>query len=117
MRIIQWRQFEEILRPYLMEHDWRDLLTRAQELRIPFGPVMGPRLLLEDEHLKERAFFQEVEQPGVGQVLVAGAPFWMSETPLRVGPAPALGGDTQEVLAELGYDAEDARVLRERGVT
>ena len=74
-------------------------------------------MLLEDEHLTERAFFQEVEQQGVGQVQVAGPPFRMSETPLRVGPAPALGGDTQEVLAELGYDAEDARVLRERGVT
>ena len=117
MRTIQWRQFEEILRPYLLEHDWRDLLTRAQELRMPFGPVMGPRLLLEDEHLKGRGFFQEVEQPDVGNVTVPGAPFKMSATPLRVGPAPALGEHSQEVLSELGYDAEDARVLWERGVT
>ena len=116
MRTIRWRQFEEILRPYLLEHDWRDLLTRAQELRISFGPVMRPRLLLEDEHLKERGFFQEVEQPEVGWVATCGAPFKMSATPLRVGPAPALGEHSQEVLAELGYDTEDARVLRERGV-
>jgi len=33
-----------------------------------------------------------------------------------VGPAPAVGEHSQEVLAELGYDTEDARVLRERGV-
>jgi crotonobetainyl-CoA:carnitine CoA-transferase CaiB-like acyl-CoA transferase len=117
MRIILWRQFEEILRPYLLEHDWRDLLTRAQELRIPFGPVMSPRLLLEDEHLKERGFFREVEQPEVGRIRMAGPPFKMSETPLRSGPAPLLGEQTQEVLAELGYGAEDARILRERGVT
>jgi crotonobetainyl-CoA:carnitine CoA-transferase CaiB-like acyl-CoA transferase len=117
MRIILWRQFEAILRPYLMEHDWRELLTRAQELRIPFGPVMSPELLLEDEHLKERGFFQEVEQPEVGRIMACGAPFKMSETPLRSGPAPLLGEQTQEVLAELGYDSEDARVLRERGVT
>jgi crotonobetainyl-CoA:carnitine CoA-transferase CaiB-like acyl-CoA transferase len=117
MRIILWRQFEEILRPYLMEHDWRDLLTRAQELRIPFGPVMSPRLLLEDEHLKERGFFGEVEQPEVGMIQMAGPPVKMSETPLRSGPAPMLGEQTTEVLAELGYEAEDARILRERGVT
>ncbi|MBF8286624.1 MAG: hypothetical protein HW393_438 [Dehalococcoidia bacterium] len=117
MRIILWRQFEEILRPYLMEHDWRDLLTRAQELRMPFGPVMSPRLLLEDEHLKERGFFQGVEQPEVGRVATCGAPFKMSATPLRSGPAPMRGEHTQEVLLELGYEAEDATILRERGVT
>jgi len=117
MRIIQWRQFEEILRPYLLEHDWRELLTRAQELRIPFAPVMSPGLLLADEHLAERGFFQDVEQPGVGRGAMCGPPFKMSETPLRSGPAPALGEQTQEVLAELGYGAEDARILRERGVT
>ena len=48
---------------------------------------------------------------------MAGPPFKMSETPLRCGPAPMLGEQTQEVLAELGYGSEDARVLRERGVT
>ncbi len=117
MRSIKWQQFEEILRPYLLEHDWQDLLTRAQELRMPFGPVMSPRLLQEDEHMKERGFFQEVEQPALGRTQVAGAPFKMSETPLRQGPAPTLGEHTHEILREMGYDSEEARVLRERGVT
>ena len=117
MRYIQWQQFEEILRPYLLEHDWRDLLTRAQELRMPFSPVTGPGLLLENEHLRERGFFQEVEQPEVGPGRMAGAPFKMSETPLRQGPAPTLGEHTHDALLELGYDPEDARILRERGIT
>ena len=78
---------------------------------------MSLRLLLEDEHLHERGFFREVEQPEVGRIQMAGPPFKMSETPLRSGPAPVLGEQTMEVLAELGYEAEDARVLRERGVT
>ncbi|MHC4479794.1 MAG: CaiB/BaiF CoA transferase family protein, partial [Planctomycetota bacterium] len=117
MRLIQWRQFEEILRPYLLEHDCEELLTRAQELRIPFAAVLDPRTLLENEHLKERGFFREVEQPEVGPVRMAGAPFKMSETPLRHGPAPTLGQHTHDVLVELGYEPEDARILRERGIT
>jgi crotonobetainyl-CoA:carnitine CoA-transferase CaiB-like acyl-CoA transferase len=116
MRVLQWRQFEEILRPYLLEHDWRDLLTRAQELRMPFAPVMSPRLLSECDHLAEREFFEEVAEPS-GPLRLAGAPFKMGETPLRRGPAPPLGEHTHETLLEIGYDAEDARVLRERGVT
>jgi crotonobetainyl-CoA:carnitine CoA-transferase CaiB-like acyl-CoA transferase len=116
LRTLQWQQFEEILRPYLMEHDWEDLLTRAQELRVPFAAVLGPRTLLENAHLRERGFFKEIDQPGAGKLPVAGAVFRMSETPLRFEPAPALGQDTAAVLAEAGYSADDATVFRERGV-
>ncbi len=40
----------------------------------------------------------------------------MSDTPLRFGPAPALGEQTPELLEAAGYSADDARILRERGV-
>ena len=116
LRTMEWRKFEEFLRPYLLEHDWEDLLTRAQELRVPFAAVMDPRMLLEDEHLKERRFFEKLAQPGVGDLPLAGGPFKMSGTPLRYGAAPALGQHTQEVLAEAGYDSDEAVILRERGV-
>jgi crotonobetainyl-CoA:carnitine CoA-transferase CaiB-like acyl-CoA transferase len=91
LRTIQWREFEEILRPYLLEHDWQDLLTRAQELRVPFAAVLNPQTLLENEHLRQRGFFSQIDQPGVGKLPIAANVFRMSETPLRSGPAPALG--------------------------
>jgi crotonobetainyl-CoA:carnitine CoA-transferase CaiB-like acyl-CoA transferase len=105
MRTLQWQQFDDIIKPYLAEHDWEDLLTRAQELRVPFAAVLGPRTLLENAHLKERGFFVDVEQPGVGILPNAGIAFRMSETPLTVGPAPALGEQTDEVLGAAGGTA------------
>jgi len=36
---------------------------------------------------------------------------------LRVGRSPLLGEHTHELLGEVGYEAEDQLVLRERGVT
>ncbi len=116
LRTMEWQKFEEILRPYLLEHDWEDLLTRAQELRVPFAAVMDPRMLLEDGHLQERRFFEKLTQPGVGDLPLAGGPFKMSGTPLRYGAAPALGQHTQDVLMDLGYEKDDAVVLRERGI-
>jgi benzylsuccinate CoA-transferase BbsE subunit len=117
LRFMQWQQFEEILRPYLAEHDWEDLLARAQELRIPFAAVLDAKTLLENEHLRERGFFAEVEHPELGKVPVAAHAFKMSETPLRAGRSPLLGEHSHEVLGELGYEADDQLVLRERGVT
>jgi crotonobetainyl-CoA:carnitine CoA-transferase CaiB-like acyl-CoA transferase len=117
LRYMQWEKFEEVLRPYLAEHDCEDLLTRAQELRIPFAAVLDARTLLENDHLRERGFFQMVEHPELGKVPLAAHSFKMSETPLRVGRSPLLGEHSHEVLGEVGYEAKDQLVLRERGVT
>ncbi len=117
LRTTQWRQFEEIARPYLREHDWQEILARAQELRMPFAAVLDPKMLLENAHLKEREFFREIEQPNLGRLPLAGPPFRMSETPLRHGAAPLLGQHTQDILLELDYSPEDTVILRERGIT
>ncbi len=117
LRFMQWEKFEEILRPYLAEHDWQDLLSRAQELRVPFAAVLDAKTLLGNEHLHERGLFEEVDHPELGRVPIAAHPFKMSETPLRAGRSPLLGEHTHDLLASLGYIAEDQLVLRERGIT
>jgi crotonobetainyl-CoA:carnitine CoA-transferase CaiB-like acyl-CoA transferase len=116
LRTMQWQKFNEILQPYLDEHDWEDLVTRGQELRVPFAAVLNAKTLLENAHLASRRFFQTIDQPGIGKLPLAGGPFNMEGTPLRYGPAPALGADNPGVLAEAGYDPDDQRILRERGV-
>lgn len=100
LRTMQWQEFEAILRPYLAEHDWRDLLERAQELRIPFAAVLDPQTLFDNEHVRERGYFAEIDQPGVGKLPMSGNLFRMSETPIRHGPAPSLGEQNAEVVPE-----------------
>lgn len=117
LRTFQWQEFEKILRPYLAEHDWEDLLTRAQELRIPFAAVLDPATLLQNPHLLERAFFFQLQQPEVGALPLAANIYRMSESPLAFGPAPRLSEHTQEMLEAIGYGPEEATILRERGVT
>ena len=117
MRAIQWREFDALIQPWLDEHDAEDILTLAQELRLPFGPVLGPKTLLANAHLAERGFFQEIEHPAAGKLTHCGQPFLMSETPLETGPTPTLGQHNEEVLSEaMGYQREDLIVLRERGI-
>jgi crotonobetainyl-CoA:carnitine CoA-transferase CaiB-like acyl-CoA transferase len=117
MRAIQWGEFDALIQPWLSQHDWEEILTLAQELRMPFGPVLGPKTLLTNAHLAERGFFQEIEHPAAGKLTHCGPPFLMSETPLQTGPAPILGQHNEEVLSEaMGYEREDLTILRERGI-
>ncbi len=117
MRAIQWREFDALIQPWLDEHGSEEILTLAQELRMPFGPVLGPETLLTNAHLAERRFFQEIEHPGTGKLTHGGPLFLMSETPLQTGPAPTLGQHNEDVLREaMGYRREDLTILRERGI-
>jgi crotonobetainyl-CoA:carnitine CoA-transferase CaiB-like acyl-CoA transferase len=77
----------------------QDLYRAAQEHRIPFAPINTMRSLYESEHLGERRFFVELEQPGIGRLKLAGMPsrYGSSSWAIR-RPAPRLGEHNQEVF-------------------
>lgn len=62
--------------------------------------------------------FNQVDQPGVGSVLSSGSPLAFSQAPRPAVPiAPALGENTDEVLAELlGMSDGEIAKLHDRGV-
>jgi crotonobetainyl-CoA:carnitine CoA-transferase CaiB-like acyl-CoA transferase len=60
----------------------------------------------------------DYEHPQYGRFRQFGHLVHLSETPGRIaGPPPLLGQHSREVLAELGYSADEIQALRERGVT
>jgi crotonobetainyl-CoA:carnitine CoA-transferase CaiB-like acyl-CoA transferase len=71
---------------------------------------------MRDPQLAARGLFGEVTSPWEGKALPALA------TPVRVDgarppfrPAPALGADTDDVLRQAGFAAEEVAALRARG--
>lgn len=117
VRVARWRELDELLLPWLMEHTAKEIVETAQALRMPFAFVPSVKDLLEDEHLQARRFLQSVEHPEAGELTHAGPPFRMSETPLRIEPAPLLGEHNEQTFGELGYSPEEQTILREREVT
>jgi formyl-CoA transferase len=58
----------------------------------------------------------EVDHPTRGKYLTVGNPIKMSDSPSDVKRSPLLGEHTDEVLAELGYGADQIAALRTENV-
>jgi crotonobetainyl-CoA:carnitine CoA-transferase CaiB-like acyl-CoA transferase len=93
----------------MRERTTDEWLTLFSDLEIPAAPLNTLGALFENPQLNAVGLFETVETPH-GPVRFPGVPTWFSRTPGRVaGPAPTLGADTADVLAEL-----DALSGRER---
>ena len=77
-------------------------------------PILDLDEVVESDLVRARGMIVELDQPGIGAVKQVGAPIKLSRTPADTsGAAPALGGDTDDVLREVGVDPQ---ALRDEGV-
>ncbi len=92
-----------------------DILGKAM---IPAGPVLKPQQALDDPHVNAMNFFEHLDFPGMAKPApVMKAPCWLSETPGAIRHrAPVLGEHTDEILGDLGYDADAITGLREKRI-
>jgi formyl-CoA transferase len=95
--------------------EWWPLLTQAG---VPSGPVYSVEQALAHPQVSERgmvATFPEV--PGVGRdVRLVRTGFKLDgQAPAVDDPPPVLGQHNDELLAQLGYSADEIRTLKERG--
>ena len=81
--------------------EWLDILEKAD---VPAGRVHSIDTLPDDEHLADVGFFRKVEHPVEGTKFELNNPNKFSAG-LRNEQtvAPYLGGESVEILAELGY--------------
>jgi len=103
---------------------WCAQRTNAEALetlgaaKIPAGEVLRPQQTLDDPHIQAMNFFQPTEFPGIPRPApLAKVPVFLSRTAgsIRRRP-PTLGEHTEEIMDELGYDADAISSLRRRGI-
>jgi crotonobetainyl-CoA:carnitine CoA-transferase CaiB-like acyl-CoA transferase len=97
--------------------------TTAEWLRvlecagIPAGPVLSIADMHRDPQTRARDMVTTLAHPVAGAVETIGLPVKFSATPGAVrAPAPLLGEHTREVLAEVGYSADEIAALFRDGV-
>jgi CoA:oxalate CoA-transferase len=84
---------------------------------VPSGPVHAVADVFTDPQIQAQNMVVEMQQPGYGPVRMLGFPMKFSSAPCAVRrPSPNLGQHSDEVLAELGYSADEWQALRDKGV-
>ena len=84
---------------------------------LPVSPVRTYAEAAADPHVRARGMLQDVVHADGSTISVTGPAAKFSRTPTSVRtPAAALGAHSDEILAELGYDAERIAELRAASV-
>ena len=94
-----------------------DAMAALEAETAPCGVVLSPAELTQDRHAVAVEMFETHEHPQSGRVRHPRHPAQFGATPaMLAGRAPMLGEHTDEVLAELGVDADRIAGLRASGV-
>jgi len=90
--------------------EWVRILNDAT---VSAGPINDMADIEQDEHANARGMFVPLQTRDLGEIRSIASPYRLSGSPpdYRLAP-PSIGEHTDEVLAELGYSADDVARLR-----
>ena len=104
---------EELTRQKSTEQ-WVEIMETSG---VPCGRIRTIDQVLTDPHVKIREMVVEQEHPLAGTIKLIGVPTKLSLTPGAITmPPPTLGQHTDEILSNLGYNADKIAAWREKGV-
>ena len=92
----------------------KEVLDALDEARIPCGPVLSAKQVLQDPHIKAMDFLQDMNFPGLKTPIpINTTPVKLSQTPGTIRQRTAeLGEHTDEILNSLGYTPDKISEMR-----
>ncbi len=107
---------DEAVASWVARHDRDEVVRAFEEAQAAVAPIYDVRDVVADPQFQALGSLVRVPDPELGSVLMQNVLFRLSETPGRITSAgPALGQHTEEVLGEIGIDADQVAELRRQG--
>ncbi|HEY6743360.1 MAG TPA: CoA transferase [Lapillicoccus sp.] len=107
---------DEAVASWVAQHDRDDVVRAFEEAHAAVAPIYDVRDVVADPQFQALGSLVRVPDPELGSVLMQNVIFRLSETPGGIkSTGPSLGQHTEEVLAEIGIDADQLAELRRRG--
>lgn len=101
----------------LERRDAADWVASLEAAGVPAGQVAKLDQLVESPQIQALGSLRTIQHPDVGSYPATAFPLRVDgEALVPSGPAPALGGDSRDVLVELGVEAAEIDALVEAGV-
>jgi formyl-CoA transferase len=107
--------FDEIEK-WLADKTKYEAVDILRTYEIPCAPVLSMKEIAYDQTLRDSATVVEVEHQQRGKYLTVGSPIKFSDFAPAITASPLLGEHTDEILAELGYDAGQIATLHAKRV-
>ncbi len=83
---------------------------------VPVAPVYSVDQALDNPYLAETGMLQKVNHPDKAELRVLASPIKVDGQRLPGRAAPLLGADSDDILAEIGYDADAIGRLKHDGI-
>jgi formyl-CoA transferase len=102
-----------LINKFAEKHTKRELMAILSPLDVPCGPIMSTEDLANDEHIRGREMWVELDHPQRGKWWNVGMPIKLSASPAKIERSPTLGEHTDEILKEvLGWS--DAQIAAKK---
>ncbi len=115
-RLLHLKPIFARIEQWTMTKDKIEAMDILNKYDIPCGPILSMKEIANDPSLRASGTVVEVDHPRRGKYLSVGNPIKMSDSATVVTRSPLLGEHTDEVLAQLGYSAQEIAGLRDARV-
>jgi formyl-CoA transferase len=106
----------QLITDFAKQHTKREFMALLNPIDVPCGPIMSTEDLANDEHVRGRDMWVELDHPQRGKWYNIGMPIKLSASPAVIKRSPTLGEHTDEVLKQvLGYDDAKVGALKSAG--
>src|SRR6202008_4643258 len=90
-----------LINKFAEKYSKRELMAILNPLDVPCGPIMSTEDLANDEHVRGREMYVELDHPQRGKWYNVGMPIKLSASPAKIERSPLLGEHTAEILKEV----------------